>query len=181
MTKVLVTYASKHGSTAEIAEVIAEVLNESGLDVDCTDMAHVVSLDPYDAVVLGSAIYMRRWRPYARHFLRKYAEKLRENPFWVFSSGPCGQPRKADGEWGEPHRTIAKAQLLGMRGHIVFGGQLSMQSHGLARAMAERCPPRYRDRRDWRQIRGWAESIAGQLHGVPDGASDGETHASRAV
>ena len=168
MTKVLVTYASKHGSTAEIAETVAETLRNSGMDVDCLDTAHVFSVDPYEAVVLGSAIYMRRWRPQARHFLRKYAATLRERPFWVFSSGPCGQPRNANGEWGEPHRTIAKAQLLGMRGHIVFGGRLSLQSHGLARAMAERCPPRYRDRRDWDQICAWAQSIARQLDDVRD-------------
>jgi menaquinone-dependent protoporphyrinogen oxidase len=170
MPKVLVAYASKHGSTAEIAQAIAATLRESGLDVDCLDAGHVPSLDPYEAVVLGSAVYMRRWRPRARHFLRKYAEQLSERPFWIFSSGPCGQPQEAEVEWSEPRRAIARAQLLGMRGHVVFGGCLSMESNGLAGAMAAKCPPRYRDRRDWDQIRAWAQSIAAQLDGVPDTA-----------
>ena len=72
MTNVLVAYASKYGATAELAEAIAERLRESGLQADCREADGVKSLDPYDAVVLGSAVYMARWRGGARKFLRRH-------------------------------------------------------------------------------------------------------------
>ena len=62
MSRVLVTFGSKHGATAEIADVVAETLRACGLDVDCVDAGDVERLDGYDAVILGSAVYMRRWR-----------------------------------------------------------------------------------------------------------------------
>ena len=62
VTSVLVAYASKRGSTAEIAEAIAEALRQSGVSVDCIEAGKVGSVEPYDAVVLGSAVYIKRWR-----------------------------------------------------------------------------------------------------------------------
>ena len=72
MTHVLVAYASKRGSTGEIAESIADVLRQSKLEVDCKPAGEVESLNCYDGVVLGSAVYMKRWRGDAKHFLRKH-------------------------------------------------------------------------------------------------------------
>jgi menaquinone-dependent protoporphyrinogen oxidase len=69
---VLVAHASRHGSTAEIAAAVTETLRRSGLH--------------------GSAVYMRRWRGDAPHFLRRHAKALAELPFWVFSSGATGPP-----------------------------------------------------------------------------------------
>ena len=94
MTHILVAYASKRGSTGEIADAIADVLRQSGLEVDCKSAGEVGSLDSYDGIVLGSAVYMKRWRGDAKHFLRKHGEELSRLPFWVFSSGPVGDPSK---------------------------------------------------------------------------------------
>src|SRR4051794_9657417 len=107
MTTVLVTFASKHGSTAEIAERIAETLSTCGLQVDCMEAGEVESLAGYDAVILGSAVYMRRWRREARKFLHRFADDLAQRPFWVFSSGPVGDPAKDNLDWAEPPKTIA--------------------------------------------------------------------------
>ena len=79
MTNVLVAYASKRGSTAEIAEAIAETLRRSGLSVDCIEAGKVSSVASCDAVVLGSAVYIKRWRGDAKHFLRKHDEGLRSD------------------------------------------------------------------------------------------------------
>ena len=130
MTNVLVTYASKHGSTAEIAEAVAERLQEHGLRADCVDVAEAASLEPYDAVVLGSAVYMKRWRGDARHFLRKHGKELSRLPFWVFSSGPTGDPAKDDPSWIEPKSVARKAEALGAREHIVFGGRVPAGPEG---------------------------------------------------
>ena len=168
---VLVAYASKHGSTAEIAEAIAETLRTAGLDADCVDAGAVNSIDPYDAVVLGSAVYMRRWRGEARNFLRRHRRALTGRPLWVFSSGPVGPPETDAPAWTEPARTLHRVEELGAREHVVFGGRAPADGHGLAaRAMERNTPPEYRDRRDWDAIRGWANRIAADLGGEPRAA-----------
>jgi menaquinone-dependent protoporphyrinogen oxidase len=164
MTNVLVVYASKYGATAEIAEAIAERLRESGLRADCREADGVKSLDPYDAVVLGSAVYMARWRGGARKFLRRYERELASRPLWVFSSGPVGDPGNDDPAWTEPKRTIARAEAAGARDHVVFGGRVPADPHGpFAKAMARDTPAEQRDRRDWEAIRAWADGIASAL------------------
>ena len=158
--------ASKRGSTAEIADAIADALRQSGLNVDCKPADEVVSLDSYDAVVLGSAVYMKRWRGDAKHFLHKHGDELSRLPFWVFSSGPVGDPVKApDPSWLEPPRIIGRAQQLGVRDHVVFGGRVPTEPHGpIERSMLKNTPEQYRDRRDWDEIRAWARRIASELH-----------------
>jgi menaquinone-dependent protoporphyrinogen oxidase len=156
MTRILVAYASKHGSTAEIAEAIADSLRGAGIDVDCTEAGDVGDLAGYDAVVLGSAVYMRRWRGDARHFLRHHADALGRIPFWVFSSGPVGDPAKDDAAWNEPHRLMTKAEALGVREHMVFGGRATDM-------MAKDLPEGWRDRRDWDAIRAWAARIGSEV------------------
>jgi menaquinone-dependent protoporphyrinogen oxidase len=164
MTQVLVAYASKRGSTAEIAQAVAEALQGAGLDVDCTPVDDVADVAPYDAVVLGSAVYIKRWRGDAKHFLRKHAKELAERPFWVFSSGPVGDPSDDDPAWTEPRRILDKVEELDARDHVVFGGALPAEPHGIMeKAMADEIAPEYRDRRDWDAIGSWAAGIASQL------------------
>src|SRR6185436_7425844 len=112
MSRVLVTFGSNHGATAEIADVLAETLCACGLDVDCVEAGDVDSLDGYDAVILGSAVYMRRWRREARRFVRHFAGELAQRPFWVFSSGPIGDPAKDNAAWLEPGRTMRELERL---------------------------------------------------------------------
>jgi menaquinone-dependent protoporphyrinogen oxidase len=162
--KVLVAYASKRGSTAEIAEGIAEVLRESGLDVDRSSVSEVEELGPYEAIVLGSAVYMKRWRGDARRFLRRHRKEMGRMPFWMFSSGPVGDPEKDDLDWSEPRKVVAAAEKLGVRDHVVFGGRLPTDPQGpIEKAMAAGIPEEYRDRRDWDEIRAWARAVAGEL------------------
>jgi len=161
---VLVAYASKHGSTAEIAEAIAQAIREEGARADCVPAAAVRSLGGYDAVVLGSAVYMGRWRSDARRFLRRHRRALEERPLWVFSSGPTGPPEQDDPRWLEPRRTMQRAARIGAREHVVFGGRVPPEGGGPAgRAMAKNTPAEYRDRRDWDEIRDWARHIAAGL------------------
>lgn len=163
--KVLVAYASKRGSTAEIAEAVADALRSAGLEVDCEDAGGVSSLDPYGAVVLGSAVYMKRWRGDAKHFLRKHGKALAVMPFWVFSSGPAGDPESDNPAWMEPPRIVDKVEELGAREHVVFGGRLPTEPHGpMEKSMVKNTPAEFHDRRDWEQIRSWATGVAAELN-----------------
>jgi menaquinone-dependent protoporphyrinogen oxidase len=161
---VLVAYASKRGSTAEIAETVAATLRREGLRVCLEHAGEVRSLEPFEAVVLGSAVYMKRWRGDARHFLKKHRRALRQKPFWVFSSGPVGDPAQDNPDWMEPPKLGEKVEEMGGRDHAVFGGCLPAKPAGtMERAMVEGTPREYRDRRDWDEIRGWALAIAHDL------------------
>ena len=90
--KILVSVASRHGATGEIGEVIAGVLRDAGLAVQTRPPSDVTSLDDFDAVVLGSAVYAGRWMEEARRFAQRHHEQLRGRPVWLFSSGPIGVP-----------------------------------------------------------------------------------------
>jgi menaquinone-dependent protoporphyrinogen oxidase len=167
MTRVLVTYASKHGSTGEIARAIADELKERNLDADCVEVGDA-SLGAFDAVILGSAMYMGRWRSEARHFLKKHRDELSHMPFWIFSSGPVGEKKEEDVEdntkWLEPHRVLDLAESAGVRGHVVFGGRLPTDPHGFVEnAMVKNTPVELQDARDWTAIRAWADEVAQQL------------------
>jgi menaquinone-dependent protoporphyrinogen oxidase len=161
---VLVAYASKRGSTAEIAETVAATLRREGLSVCLEQVEDVASLDPYEAIVIGSAVYMKRWRGDARHFLKKHRKALKQIPFWVFSSGPVGDPADDNPEWTEPPKIVEKVEELGGRDHVVFGGCLPAEPRNfMERAMVESTPREHRDRRDWREIRDWGHQVAAQL------------------
>jgi menaquinone-dependent protoporphyrinogen IX oxidase len=87
---VLVAHATKHGSTRGIAERIAERLCAAGLTAEALPVAGVRDFRGYDAVVLGSAIYMFHWLGEARSFARRHRADLAARPLWLFSSGPLG-------------------------------------------------------------------------------------------
>ncbi len=164
MSRVLVVYASKHGSTAEIAEAVAGEIRTAGHEVDCLEASSTHGVEGYDAVVIGSAVYIKRWRGDAKHFLRKHSKELAGMPFWVFSSGPTGDPADDDPEWTEPPRLMRKAEELGVRDHVVFGGRVPPEGGGIAgRGMRSGIPAEFQDRRDWDQIRAWARGVAAEL------------------
>lgn len=164
--RVLVAYASKHGSTAEIANVIADELREAGIEPDLREAADVQSVEDYDAVVIGSAVYMRRWRREAKRLLKREHKHLAERPFWIFSSGEIGE--NPDPDWVEPTQVVALAERLGVRDHAVFGGRLPLEpSNFVERAMVENTPPDKRDLRDWDEIRRWAQSIVCCVAEIP--------------
>ncbi|WP_195760760.1 flavodoxin domain-containing protein [Agromyces kandeliae] len=167
MARVLVAYATKHQSTAEIAEAIAGELRARGHAAEAAE-AGGATADGFDAVVLGSATYAGRWRREARHFLSHERERLATMPFWVFSSGPIGEPKPDappdDDKWLEPRKVIEQAEALGVREHVVFGGRVPQDpGNFVERAMLQNTPEDYQDLRDWDEIRAWAGRIAEAL------------------
>ena len=158
---VLVTYGTKNGSTAGIAEIIAEELRADGLNADVREAGSVHSLDGYEAVVVGGALYAGRWHRAARRFVRRHAEALRERSVWLFSSGPLDD--SADRSDIPPVRQVAAAATAtNARGHATFGGCLTEAAKGfLARAMVRN--GRGGDFRSPERIQTWAKEISHAL------------------
>ena len=84
--------------TEEIAEAIGHVLRAHGLEVDVKRMEDVDTVFPYDAFVLGSAVYVGGWLRSANRFLAEHEELISTRPTWLFSSGPIGDPPHAAAE-----------------------------------------------------------------------------------
>jgi len=120
--KVLVTAASKHGSTAEIASVIAGVLRTAEIDAVLVDPEHVRSLAGYDAVIVGSAVYAGHWLEPAKAFVRRYRIELADVPVFLFSSGPVGDPPTPA---HDPADLAELDEATGAIDHQVFAGRVS--------------------------------------------------------
>lgn len=162
MERVLVAYGSTNGSTAEIADVMAETLRSRGMSVDLRPADAVADVHGYDGVILGGAIYMDRWHKACRRFARRFAGDLMVIPVWLFSSGPLDA--SADEHVLEPVPAVVRAMgLLDARGHATFGGCLVPDAHGcfgMARRMGKRAAG---DFRNFDRIRAWASDIAVEL------------------
>lgn len=160
--RVLVTAASKYGSTAEMADVIGQVLADSGLDVVLREPVDVDSVAEFDAVVLGSAVYTGRWLEPARSIVDRMAAELTARDVWLFSSGPIGDPPKPDMD--SPEAAVL-ADRVRAHGHRTFAGRLVRSELSLAERLlvtALRAPEG--DFRPWADIRAWATEIAGALN-----------------
>lgn len=161
---VLVTYATKHGSTGEIATVIADALREHDLDVELWPAAEVTTVDPYDAVVLGSAVYRTRWQQDAERFVHRFETHLANRSVWLFSSGPLD--RSASVGLLEPPRAAARiGERIGARQHIWFGGALAPDATGIVERLMVRSG-RAGDYRDLDQVRAWAHGVAESIAGT---------------
>jgi menaquinone-dependent protoporphyrinogen oxidase len=163
--KVLVTYATKNGSTAGIADMVGAALTEAGAAVEIRPAAEVSSVTPYDAVILGGALYAGRWHRDARRFARRYAEQLRTRPVWLFSSGPLDDSAGTK-EIPPVGQAARAARQLNARQHVTFGGRLTENAKGfIARAMVR--SGHGGDFRDPARISAWSRSIADDLGANP--------------
>lgn len=167
--RVLIAYASRHGGTEGIADAIGAELREWPPDdpsaepweIDVLSASDVEDLGRYDAVVVGSAVYVGRWLDAARHFVREHAVALSHRPVWLFSSGPVGDPAVPADEAAE---VPALAELVGAQGYRTFAGRLRSADLPLVeRATVRLVHASEGDFRDWAAIRAWARDIAESL------------------
>ena len=162
--RVLVTAASRHGATIEIAQEIGRVLREAGLGVDVEPIEDIEGVARYDGVIVGSAVYVGRWLPAAVDFVKAHRAELAERPVWLFSSGPIGSPEPKP---TTPPQDVADlAASIEARDHSIFPGKidrnrLSFGERTIVRVV--RAPEG--DYREWATIDAWAADIAGQLTG----------------
>ena len=160
--QVLVAYATKYSATAEIAEKIGQVLRQAGLRTDVLPVDRVSDLSPYQAVVLGSAVYIGKWRKEAVKFLKANEKALAERQVWLFSSGPTGEGDAVElGEgWRFPKSLQPIADRIRPRDIAVFHGALDVGKLNLIeRWMIKNVKAPLGDFRDWEAITSWADNI----------------------
>jgi menaquinone-dependent protoporphyrinogen oxidase len=156
---ILVAVSSKHGSTREIAEAITKVLRTEGFTVALREPTEVLSLEHYQAAIIGSALYFGQWRPDAVGFVRRFTEPLSTIPVWAFSSGQVGHHAVDQPANIHHHMTLAHAKE-----HRLFGGRIDDEKLDMVeKILVKNVNVAERDERDWTEIRAWAKSIAASL------------------
>ena len=161
--QILVAYATKYGATAEIAEKIGQVLRLAGLRTDVLPVADVSDLTSYKAVLLGSAVYIGKWRKEAVKFLQANEKMLAERQVWLFSSGPTGEGDAVEltEGWRFPKAQQPLANRIRPRDIAVFHGVINMNKlNQIEKWMLKKFESPVGDFRDWEAITSWATSIA---------------------
>ena len=158
---ILLAYASRFGSTQEVAETIAASLRQAGFAVDMQPMADVKTLDAYDAVVLGAAIYNAKWHADAHHFVSQHQEALEQRPVAIFTLGPLSPSEAAmRNSRRQLDKELARYPWLKPVALEVFAGKYDPSKPGLS--FFERFIPA-RDYRNWDAIRVWAKGLPAKL------------------
>jgi len=168
MSPVLVTYASKHGSTREIAERVAAVLSDSGLKTQVEPVEAVSDPTPYRAIVLGAAMYMGFWMKSAKRFLVTHEQALAEREVWMFVSGPTGEGDAEELLEGRLVQPVLEPVLerIAPRDVHVFHGRIDPDDLGwFERFIVRGVKADTGDYRSWEAIEAWARGIAGALRG----------------
>ncbi|MDO4791325.1 MAG: flavodoxin domain-containing protein [Buchananella hordeovulneris] len=159
--RILIAVASKHGSTDGVGDEIARVLGEAGHDVVRTQPEFVENLAGYDAVVLGSAVYMTHWMDSARQFIRRFSADLRRLPVFTFSVGMNGV---INGKAADPSRIGPVLISLEPRDNITFSGRIDSSQLSLReRSIARLGGAIEGDYRNWDLVRQWAQKVAAEL------------------
>jgi menaquinone-dependent protoporphyrinogen oxidase len=154
-TSILVAYATKHGSTGEVAQEIAATLRRADFPVDLRKAAEVDDIGAYSGVVLGGALYMGRWHRDAVDFLDRFATELDDKVLAVFAMGPRELTHsEVSGSRVQLGRALARSAAPEPDSVAIFGGVIDPAKHHFP---FNRLPAS--DARDWVQIEDWTREI----------------------
>ena len=170
---VLVGYGTENGSTAGVAERIAERLRHHGLGVDVLPMTEVTEVTRYEAAVLGSAIHGGKWLPPARQFVELNGSALRAIPVWLFSVStlgdeesmfPPGVAKRLRAMRKDTTEVALFRTAVHPREHHNFAGSIARQDWpAFGRLFFRTFGGRYGDHRNWSAIDAWADRIAAEM------------------
>lgn len=168
--KILVTYASRSGSTAGVAEAIGQTLIGKGLQVDILPMQGVRDLEPYRAVVAGSAIRGQKWLLEAMQFMKEHRSELAHKPFAAFmvcitlSMANADQYLEGLKSWMSPVRALVPPVSEGYFAGALDFSRLPFSFNVLAMRMVVLLGIwKQGDHRDWKTIQTWAASLPARL------------------
>lgn len=167
--KILVTYATRAGSTVGVAEAIGQTLTDCGLQVEVRPMTEIKDLTPYRAVVAGSAIQESQWLPEALQFVKTHQATLQQKPFAAFlvciaMSSKNTRYHAGVADWLKPVRQMVKPASEGyFAGALDFSKLPRNLKTMLMRVVVMTGFWKEGDFRDWQAIRAWAEALPAQL------------------
>ena len=158
--KILVTYATRAGSTAEIAAAIGETLAARGFSVEVKPVKHVASLSEYQVVVLGSAIRMGSWLPEMVKFIQGNQSALDALPTALFTVHMLNAGEGEDSRAARAAYTAPIRALLPDAPEAFFSGVMDFSRLSfLDRFIAKMVKAGESDQRDWEKVRAWANTI----------------------
>ncbi|OPX72542.1 MAG: protoporphyrinogen oxidase [Methanoregulaceae archaeon PtaU1.Bin059] len=158
--RILVAYASKRGSTAEIARAVAGELERQGIGTEVMEMDSVVSLEPYDGLVIGAPVYTGKLFGDVASFVRRHADKIGRIPVAAFLAGIAPVYPKA----GDPMQVIglmtAALQPVTPVAVTMFAGKLDPSGQSFAeRSLTKLLKVPVGDFRDWNAIAAWSRQL----------------------
>jgi menaquinone-dependent protoporphyrinogen oxidase len=169
-TSVLVGFATRYGSTQEVAEVVAAALRESGLEAKVEPMKRVHTLEGHSAVVLGAPLYIGSWPADAKHFLTEHQAALSQRPLAVFALGPLSvDENEMQGARAQLDKELAKYPALKPVEVALFAGKFDPKTLRFPDSLLMVLPANplhgrpASDQRDWTAIRAWAGNLAAKL------------------
>ena len=162
--RVLVAYASKAGSTAEVAAAIGKRLADAGLAIDLRRARNVRSVDGYRAVIVGSAIRAGQWLPEASGFVKTHREALaaRKTAFFTLcmtlQQDTPGNREKVAG-YLKPVRAVLEPHRLEF-----FAGKMEYRTLALGpRLVVKAMKVPEGDFRNWHAIGSWADALSSEM------------------
>jgi len=165
--RILVCYATRYGSTAEIAQVIGEELAQSGFLVDVVNILNIEDIGQYYAVVIGSPLYMGKWLVEARDFVQQFKHPLSQRTVSVFTVGYSLKDlireniQSAEEALDTIRLSISPSNAAFFAG-MVDPDTMSAQDRAITRMGGVQAG----DFRDWGMIREWARTLAEQLRSL---------------
>ena len=164
--RVLVAYATRKGSTREVADAVAHQLQRAGVRTEVRPADAPVDLRTFDGVVLGGALYSGRWHRDARRFLRHHRRVLRTMPLAIFAMGPATTDEHSMARaLAQLERALGRTPELLPVATTIFGGVLAPERlrFPFNRMAAS-------DARDWDAITAWADEVATLMQRRADAA-----------
>jgi menaquinone-dependent protoporphyrinogen oxidase len=173
--RILVAYATAHGSTREVAQFMGRVLSTYNAEVTVANVVDIKSVEGYDVFVLGTPIHASLWLQAMCTFFDRFHDSLANKPmyFWV----TCIRALEEDGkkhalQYYFDYKLLEDYQV---RECTVFTGKLDtreitrQEQWFLAANYDGKIMPGtiHQDYRDWKAIAAWTNNIALELELKP--------------